>query len=160
MENTNGEPLSEDEELQLEQLTNPDAIVIDERYKYDEEFQRSIIGLLLNDRWFAIQSKDLVNASYFMDERHQLLCRIVFDHLDKYVSVPSKPLVIQAVREKTAEKDDKAKYHYSAETEMIYKKYVPGLDTRQAFLDKILTFAKLQLTEAERAAWTPGERNR
>jgi replicative DNA helicase len=143
MENTNDAPLSEDEELQLEQLTNPDAIVIDERYKYEEEFQRSIMGLLLNDRWFAIQSKDLVKASYFLDERHQLLCKIIFDHLDRYGTIPSKPIVMQELKEKISNKDDKTRYHYSAETEMIYKKYVPGLDSRQAFLDKILTFAKL-----------------
>lgn len=135
--------LSGDEDVQLEDLTDPDSIVVDERYKYDEEFQRSIVGLLLNDRWFSIQSKDLVKPSYFLDERHQLLCKIVFDHLDKYGCIPSKPIVLQELKEKISERDDKVKYHYSAETEMIYKKYVPGLDSRQAFLDKILTFAKL-----------------
>ncbi len=72
----NIENLSEEEKAQLEELADPDAITIEERYKYDEEFQRSIVGLILNDRWFAVQSKDLVNPSYFLDERHQLLfCR-------------------------------------------------------------------------------------
>lgn len=141
MENT--DDLSEDEELQLEQLTDPDAIVIEEKYKYDEEFQRSIVGLILNDHWFAVQSKDLINPSYFLDERHQLLCRIVFQNLDKYRIVPPRTIVIQELKDAMANRDDNAKYHYFAEAELIYKKYVPGLDTRQVFLDKILTFAKL-----------------
>lgn len=139
----NIENLSEEEKAQLEELSDPDAIVIQERYKYDEEFQRSIVGLILNDRWFAVQSKDLVNPSYFIDERHQLLCRVVFNYLDKYGTLPSKPIILQEINEYTENKDAKVKYHYSAEMEMIYKKYVPGLDTRQVFLDKILTFAKL-----------------
>lgn len=145
MDNTENKILSDDEELQLqlEQLTNPDNIIVDESYKYNEEFQRSIVGLVLNDRWFAIQSKDLVKPAYFLDERHQLLCRIVFNHLEKYGTIPSKPIVLQELKDSLSEKDDKTKYHYSTETEMIYKKYVPGLDSRQVFLDKILTFAKL-----------------
>ena len=143
MDERNDETLSQEEELQLEQLTNPDAIVMDERYKYDEEFQRSIMGLLLNDNWFAVQSKDIIKPIYFVDERHQLLCRIVFAHLEKYCSIPSKIVVFQELSEKIANRDDKAKYHYSAETELIYKKYVPGLESRQYHLDKIVTFAKL-----------------
>ena len=141
--NMESEPLSEDEMSQLEGLTDPDASATEERYKYDEEFQRSIVGLILNDRWFAVQSKDIIKPLYFMDERHQILVKIVFDYLDKYCSIPTKIVVLQELSEKISNRDDKAKYHYSAEAELIYKKYVPGLESRKYHLDKIVTFAKL-----------------
>ena len=136
------EPLSDVEQAELDKLTNPDDNP-DEKYKWDEEFQRTIIGLLLNDRWFATQCRDLVKPSYFVDERHQLVCRILFDHIDSYKAIPSKTLVMQEVKDKTANKDEQSRFHYTAEIELIYKKYVPGLDTREAFLAKIINFAKL-----------------
>ena len=134
------EPLSDVEQAELDKLTNPDDNP-DEKYKWDEEFQRTIIGLLLNDRWFATQCRDLVKPSYFVDERHQLVCRILFDHIDSYKAIPSKTLVMQEVKDKTANKDEQSRFHYTAEIELIYKKYVPGLDTREAFLAKIINFA-------------------
>jgi len=137
------EPLSDDEMRELEHLTDPDASVPDAKYKYDDEFQRSIVGLLLNDRWFAVQCLDLISPSYFLDERHQLLCKILFSHLDEYNVLPTKTVVVQEMKDKVSDRDDKVKYHYSAEAELVYKKYVPGLDSRKYYLDKIVTFAKL-----------------
>lgn len=135
--------LSEEERLEVEKLTDPDSAVSEEKYRYDEEFQRSIMGLLLNDRWFAVQCRDLISPGYFMDERHQLLCKILFKYLDEYKNLPPKTVVVHEVKESVSSRDDKIKYHYSAETEMVYKKYVPGLESRQYFMDKIVTFAKL-----------------
>lgn len=144
MQEQEPEQLSEDERAELENLTNPDeSAAAGEKYKWDEEFQRTIVGLLLNDRWFATQCRDLILPSYFIDERHQLLCKILFDHIDHYKTIPTKTQVVQEIKDKTSHKDDQVAFHYMAETDLIYKKYVPGLDTREAFLDKIVNFAKL-----------------
>ena len=140
---TEEEPLSEDEMRELERLTDPDESVPDAKYKFDDEFQRSIVGLLLNDRWFAVQCRDLISPAYFLDERHQLFCKILFHHIDEYNILPTKTVVGQEVKDKISDRDDKVKYHYSAEMELVYKKYVPGLDSRKYYLDKIVTFAKL-----------------
>jgi replicative DNA helicase len=146
MENgTEQESLSEEDRLRIvAELTDPDAIGSeDEKYKYDEEFQRTMVGLLLNDRWFAVQCKDLVRPNYFVDKRHQLLCSIVFSHLEEYGVLPNRTVVVQEMKDSVSEKDDKARYQYSAEAELVYKKYVPGLESREYYLDKIVTFAKL-----------------
>jgi len=130
------------EASELEGLTNPDARK-DERYRWDEDFQRMILGLLLNDRWFVNQCRELISPSYFSDERHQTLCKILFDYVDAYKSVPPKIFVVQEVRQKTSNRDEGLQLQYLAETEIIYKKFVPGLETRESLLDKIVNFAKL-----------------
>jgi len=130
------------EASELDGLTNPDARK-DERYRWDEDFQRMILGLLLNDRWFVNQCRDLISPSYFSDERHQTLCKILFDYVDVYKSVPPKIFVVQEIRQKTANRDEGLQLQYLAETEIIYKKFVPGLETRESLLDKIVNFAKL-----------------
>lgn len=135
--------LSAEEQSELQKLTNPDSLESVEKYKWDENFQRTIIGLLLNDRWFATQCRDIIKPTYFLDERHQLLCRILFDYIDKYKTIPIKTLVIQEIKDKTDSKDSAIVVEYMAETELVYKKYVPGLDTREFLLDKIINFAKL-----------------
>lgn len=134
--------LTQEEQEVLDGLTNPDQRP-EEKYDWDEEFQRGIIGLLLNDRWFATQCRDLVKPSYFMDERHRLVVEILFSLMEQYKTFPSKVQVVQEVKQHISSKDDQAKFHYTAETELIYKKYVPGLESREYFLDKIVNFAKL-----------------
>jgi replicative DNA helicase len=134
--------LTPDEQEQLDGLTNPDARA-EEKYEWDEDFQRGIVGLLLNDRWFAMQCKDLVKSSYFSDERHRILIEILFSLVDQYNCLPAKMQVVQEVKDKISNKDDQTKFHYMSETELIYKKYVPGLESREYLLDKIVNFAKL-----------------
>lgn len=132
--------LTPEEQVEFDELTE---VRSHEKYDWDEEFQRGIVGLLLNDKWFATQCKDLVKPSYFMDERHRLVVEILFSLMEQYKTLPSKMLVIQEVKEKIENKDDQAKYHYITETELIYKKHVPGLESREYLLDKIVNFAKL-----------------
>lgn len=142
MEELEEAEITEEEMRHLAGLTDPDS-ASESKYKYDDEYQRSVVGLMLNDSWFALQCKDLVRPSYFTDERHQVLCRILFDHIERYNVLPPKVIVMQDLKDKIKDRDDTVKYHYSAEAEMIYKKYVPGLESRQAYLDRLLTFAKL-----------------
>ena len=136
------EELNSEESRELESLTNPDAKKID-HYRWDENFQREIVGLLLNDRWFVSQCRDLVDPDYFSDERHRTVCRILFVHMDMYRAIPTKTLVLEEVRRATTNRDMKVQFEYLAEVELIYKKFVPGLETREYLLDKILNFAKL-----------------
>jgi replicative DNA helicase len=136
------EALSPEEAEELDSLTNPDSSS-QSKYSWGEDFQREIIGLLLNDIWFVTQCEDLVKHTYFVDERHQLICRILFDYIKKYKTLPTKTFLIQEIKDKTNNKNEEIKFEYIAEAELIYKKFVPGLDDRQSRLDKILNFAKL-----------------
>jgi replicative DNA helicase len=134
--------LTEEETFKLSRNTNPDD---DQTIKYNwtEEFQRNIIALLLNDRWFTVQCRDLINPNYFVEEVHQLLCRNLFSHLDKWNILPQKSFVIEEVQSSVGNKDVEIKQRYISETEALYAKYVPNLESREYLLEKILNFAKL-----------------
>ena len=139
--------MQEGSEDQDEGLTNPDSQKSD-RYRWDEDFQRVVIGLLLNNSWFVNQCRDLVDPSYFSDERHQMMCGVLFEHVDQYKSVPPKVFVIQEIRQRTSNRDPRVQFEYLAEAELVYKKFVPGLETREFLLDKIVNFAKLMSLKA------------
>jgi len=137
------EDLSEEDKLKFNEITNPDEDVKLGQYSWSNEFQKNIISLLLNDRWFAVQCRDLVSPNYFVDEVHQLLCRNLFYHLEKYNILPQRSFVLEEVESAVSNKDPKIKLHYIAETNSLYEKYIPNLDSRDYLLDKILNFSKL-----------------
>lgn len=134
--------LTPEEMAELEKLVDPDEGV-SEQYQWDEGFQRTIMGMLLNDRWFATQGRDLVNPNYFTDEVHKLLCNILFNYLDKYKTLPPKLVVGEEVRNAVQSKDSKVRYHYLGETNAVYEGYIPGIESRDYLIDKITNFAKL-----------------
>ena len=60
--------LSEEEQEVLSKLEkeDPDDIdVADANYQWDEEFQRHILGMLLNDGHFLMQALPLIKPNYF-----------------------------------------------------------------------------------------------
>ena len=140
--NDDFEDLSEEQKKKYLKNTNPDEPT-DDKYKWSEDFQRNIIGLILNDRWFAVQCKDIVSPNYFLEEIHQLLCRMLFAYLDAYSVLPPKSYMMQEVLNATENKESQIKMRYIGETNLVYDKYVPNLETRESYLDKILNFAKL-----------------
>jgi replicative DNA helicase len=140
-ESQNGMPEVEKEQ-ELKGLTNPDAPRV-EKYRWEDDFQRTVVGLLLNDKWFLNQCRHLINPAYFVDERHGLICSILFEHADQYNAVPTRTLVIHELNTRLSSRDERVKTEYLLECELIYKKFVPGLETREYLLKQIVNFAKL-----------------
>ena len=135
--------LTEKEIKQLESLTNPEDEVLNE-YKWNEDYQRQVLGMLLSDQWFLIQSKTLIKPNYFTNEAHKLICRKLFDFFERYKVRPSKIILNQEISDALADRDVKIREHYLNEFTVILDHYIPGLDTRDALLDKIANFAKVQ----------------
>ena len=100
--------LTETEMRQLESLTNPEDEILNE-YKWTEDYQRQILGLLLSDNWFLIQSKTLVKSTYFTNEAHKLICRKLFEFFEKYKVRPSKIILSQEISDALADRDIKIK---------------------------------------------------
>lgn len=134
--------LTEEEIFKLSKNTNPDNEQVI-KYNWTEEFQKNIISLLLNDRWFAVQCRDLINPNYFVEEVHQILCRNLFNHLDKWNVLPQRSFVQEEIAASIQNKDSNIKNLYIAETNLLYEKYVPNVEAREYLLEKILNFAKL-----------------
>lgn len=134
----------DDEEIKkISNLVNPEEDTEGQQYEWDVDFQRLIVGLLLNDRWFLVQCRDLIKFNYFVDEVHQHICRIIFDYLDNFNSTPRKTFVIHEIRELIKSKDSEVQNHYLTEIELIYSKFIPNLEEREYLLEKITNFAKL-----------------
>lgn len=137
-----GDDLSPEEMAELDRLNDFDSE--ESQFKWDLNFQRYILGMLLRDRGFAKETCDLIRPTYFTDEVHKLLCRILFDYIAAYNQLPPKLIILQEVQDRIKGKDAKAKYHYLTETNVVYDNYVPALESRKYLLDKITNFAKLQ----------------
>lgn len=135
--------LTLEEERQLAGLQDPDT-QDSAQYQWDETFQRHIISMLLKDRGFLVQSLPLIEPSYFTNEVHQWIARILFGHFETYRHVPHVDIIRQEVNEKVQGKKAEIKQYYRQEVDAIYEYYQPGIDSREYLLDKITNFAKRQ----------------
>lgn len=135
--------LTEAEAKQLEALTNPEDQVLNE-YKWNEDYQRQILAMLLVDRWFLTQSVTLIKSNYFTNEAHKLICKKLFDFFEKYKTMPTKIIIRQELEDSLVDRDVKIKDHYINEFNVVLDHYISGLDTRDALLDKIANFSKVQ----------------
>ncbi len=145
----------ENEELIQKLLKlDPDKPDLEFTYKWGEEFQRIILGMLLCDRFFTLQAEGLIKPKYFTNEVHQLVCQLLMDYWVQYKNLPSKIFLAEEVRQRLREKDSAMQLIYLGELNSIYDFYsqggvgdiVPGLDSREAILDKITAFAKAMAT--------------
>ena len=75
--------LTKEEAAELSKLVNPDAEKTN-AYKWDEDFQKELLGLLLHDRNFLLESLAIIKPNYFINENHRHICEILF----KYPRVP------------------------------------------------------------------------
>jgi len=136
-------PLTPEEETLLQSFTDPDAAEKDS-YHWDEEFQRQILGMLLCDRYFLVQSQGLIQATYFSDEVHKLICTILHRHFKQYKNPPTKIHLRQEVLDQIGDKKKEVQLHYLSELNTVYEYYVPGTDSRDYLRDKITKFAKIR----------------
>lgn len=122
-------------------LTNPDEPQQDQ-YRHDFRISQKILGLLIADRYFLVQSMDLIKPEYFEDEGHRLICSVVFSFFKEYKALPSKVFIENEIQEKR--KESQHLYQYLGELEAILADYVPGMENREYLMDKIVEFAKEQ----------------
>ena len=144
--------LEKDDLIKLKQLQqqglleDPDfeGTYDEEQYSWTEEFQRKILGLLINDTTFVRQSMGLIKPSYFTDEVHQDVCRIVIKHFTDYGVRPDRIYILQGLEDKIGHKGDPIKLRYFGEFNTICQYFTPGVEDRDFLRDKTVDFAKEQ----------------
>lgn len=155
--------LDENDQTILDSLVDPDK-EMEVRYPFDDDFLKVMLGTLLSNRFFLSQCVGLIKPSYFKSEIHQVTCDLLFTYFDRYKQLPSKIFIKQLVddylknRHKNDDKYKAIKIVYIAELNLIYDYYtkggvgnlMPTLDSPDAILDKIATFAR---TQAVKRAW-------
>ena len=133
--------LTLEERETLKSCADPDAIVSNQ-YKWDQELQREVLGLLLNDRFFTLQADGLIKPEYFVSETHQLVAGIIFKHFAKYKTLPNRTQLFQEIKDKLVNAPPESKVFIFGELNTVYEYYLPGAETREYYLDKITNFAK------------------
>lgn len=135
--------LTEEQLSELEQLQNPDSEWAS-KYAWDEEFQRHILSMMLNDREFLVQCDPLIEPGYFTNEVHQLTARLLKEHFKKHRVLPEPFFMTQEVQDNISRKPEKIQNHYHTELNAVYHYYKPGVSSRAAMRDKVTNFAKVQ----------------
>ena len=134
--------LDEAQQAVLAQLENPDQGV-GAQYAWDEEFQRRLLSMMLNDRMFLVQVAPLIDPHYFTNEVHQLTSRLLTSYFEKHRSLPEPFFMTQEVEDSISQKPAHIKNHYKAELTSTYNFYKPGVGSRDALRDKVVEFAKV-----------------
>ena len=98
-----------------------------DQYPWTEEFQRRILGLLINDATFIKTSLGLVKPAYFTDEVHQEVCRIILKHFTEYGVKPDRVYILQAIEDKIGNKNEAVKLRYFGEFHTICEYFTPGV---------------------------------
>jgi len=144
MNDTSEFELTAEEAMEFDKLVDPDANEGGDTYKWDEEFQQELLGLLMHDRDFLLETKSLIKPNYFIKESHRWMTEIIFSHFDKYSTLPTRVQLTHELRSKVADKSDEIQIQTIGDLNSILMDYTPGLESRDYYRDKIVNFAKTQ----------------
>jgi replicative DNA helicase len=134
--------LSEQEKETLKALITTDSQKI--KFKWDDNFQRRILALILTDSFFLIQARALIVPEYFSNDSHVDVATVLYAYFDTYKTMPDKEFMKHLVSEKIKGRSDAIKLYYKNELENIYESFIPPSEIKPALLDKLLAFAKMQ----------------
>lgn len=131
----------------LDGLQNPDDGTNTE-FHWGEEFQRHVLSAMLHDNVVMDQAAAVVKSGYFTNEVHQLVYRIAAEYWARYESLADKWWIAQEIEDHTSLKPEKVRNHFHVEFNAVHHYYKPGVESREAILEKLTTFAKVQATKA------------
>jgi len=126
----------------MDDLVNPNKNNQNPKFNWDVRFQQEILGMLLNDRMFLIQTFGLLKPQYFLTNSHELICTCLFSYFKSYSEIPSEFILSELIREKV--EDQSLRVRYLADLQYCSNAYVPGASSRDFNVKKITQFAKEQ----------------
>ncbi len=128
----------------LDKVTADERQVSQTKFGWDDTFQKKLLAMLMCDRFFLTQGMGLIVPTYFSSEAHSKICDLLFKYFGKYKSLPEPFLLEEELKAATQDREESTQIHFQGELKALYTYYVPGLETRDALLDKITYFAKVQ----------------
>lgn len=135
--------LTEDQQKLLENMLQQQNTQA--KFRWDENFQRRILGILLTDRNFLIQGKALISPEYFSNEVHVEACKILFKLFEEYpTGIPDKQILENDLLEKVRDKPDSIKVYYRSEFQSLYEFFIPNQASRDILFNKLVNFSKIQ----------------
>ena len=103
---------------------------------------------MLHDQVVMDQAAAVVKGGYFTNEVHQLVYQIAAEYWTKYESLADKWWIAQEIEEQTSLKPERVRNHFHVEFNAVHHYYKPGVESREAILEKLTNFAKVQATKA------------
>jgi len=134
--------LTPEEERMLDGFVDPDIPANEDHYKWDEEFQRELLNMLLKDRKLLTLSLGLVKPEYFTNEVHKVVSKLLLNYFEKYRSVPKKTFLAVQLEDVIEGKKADFKQLYRQEFNLVYDYYSIVEESRDFILDKIVKFAQ------------------
>lgn len=135
--------LTEDQQKLLENMLQQQNTQA--KFRWDENFQRRILGILLTDRNFLLQGKALILPEYFANEVHVETCKILFKLFEEHpYGIPDKMIMENDLLEKVKDKPDSVKMYYKSELQSLYEFFIPNQASRDILYNKLVNFSKIQ----------------
>lgn len=137
------EDLTQEDILAYEQLMDPDdGDRVEATYGWSDEMNRMIVGMILLDRQFLVESLELIRPGYFENKAHRAIVSTVIDHFQEWKCMPTRPIIIEKLKHRF--KDDEDRLFYLSELTLCLDAYTPGIDSRDYAISIITDFAKKQ----------------
>jgi replicative DNA helicase len=136
--------LSEEDQRKLDLLESPEPAEKQDKFTWEDDFQRRLLALLLTDRYFLLQSINKIDCKYFTSETHVLVAKCLFEYFENYAAMPEPFILIELFNKEIVEKTPELQMVMVAELKSLYNYYVPEVESRDFLLDRIRDFAKKQ----------------
>lgn len=135
------ENLTKEQQVILDNLSDSD---VDDTFpeNWDKDFQRSILSMLLQDKYFLLQGRNLIRSCYFTDKAQKLICDLLFKFYDEYNDLPTKKCLSHEIS--VTVEDEAKRLYFLGELSALYQSYHSGLDSREYLQDNIVNFAQTQ----------------
>lgn len=135
--------LTEDQQKLLENMLQQQNTQT--KFRWDENFQRRMLGIFLTDRNFLLQGKSLISPEYFTNEVHVAACKILFKLFEEHpYGLPDKMIIENDLLEKVKDKSDSVRMYYKSELECLYEFFIPNQASRDILYNKLVNFSKIQ----------------
>lgn len=116
------------------------------QYEYDDEFQWKILAIMVQDKGFILNFREVLHTKYFVNRVFQNLCRLILDYTDKYKRIPTKGALQQEVKiltESGNEADLKDTY-----TNVVHTMYSDDITADIEYItDQVIFFGKTRAIE-------------
>lgn len=133
---------NEEYDPEFEGFSDPDDKPQEETFSWGEDIDRKILGMIMGDRQFLLESIDLIKPEYFTNKAHRAFMREIIGYYREYKTIPSQAVVMMKLKQAFKDQDDRL--FYLMEYKLCVAAYEPGIDSREFNVNLITGFAKRQ----------------
>ncbi len=125
----------------MDDLVNPNADR-SPKFKWEDRYQQEILGMLLNDKMFLVQTMGLVKPQYFINSSHEVICSCLFNYFKEFCELPSGFVFNELIRDKI--EDSALRIKTISDYQYCVNSFLPGSSSRDFNTKRITQFAKEQ----------------